>query len=176
MISGQINAFSLLVDRYQDMVYRVCLKMVKDQKYAEDVTQEVFIKAYETLPSFRGDAEFSTWLYKMTVHKCLDWQRAHKRGKEDSTQHEISSENIEHRTPEQWVISNEEKDALLEIVNHLKEPYKTIVKLYYLDELSYHEIMEQTGVPVKTIESQLYRARKIMKRKGDEHNGLRGNR
>ena len=164
VLKGQTNAFSLLVNRYQDMVYRVCLKMVKDPKYAEDLTQEVFMKVYETLSSFRGDAEFSTWLYKITVRKCLDWQRTRGRFKEDSVENNTVLNFRENQTPEHLVISKEEKTDLRRIVNQLQEPYQTVVKLYYFEELSYQEIMERTGIPAKTIESQLYRGRKMLKK------------
>ncbi|MCL6446471.1 MAG: RNA polymerase sigma factor, partial [Alicyclobacillus sp.] len=64
------------------MVYRVCLKMTEDRAAAEDVAQEVFLKAYDALPEFRQDASFSTWLYQITVHKCLDWRRAQTRSRQ----------------------------------------------------------------------------------------------
>ncbi|MFD2672136.1 RNA polymerase sigma factor [Marinicrinis sediminis] len=175
---GQTEAFSLLVDRYQGMVYRVCLKMIKDPISAEDVTQDIFIKAYESLASFRGDAQFSTWLYTITVRKCLDWQRARSRNRVDLMTSEQEGERTfaESETPEDRFMRMERTEKVKEAVRALKEPYRTVVRQYYLEERSYQEISEQSGVPIKTIESQLYRARKMLKQKGEELDALRGNR
>ena len=72
VLSGNTDAFSVLVDRYKNMVFTLCLKMVSNKEEAEDLAQDSFIKVYKSLKSFKGESRFSTWLYKITYHTCLD--------------------------------------------------------------------------------------------------------
>jgi RNA polymerase sigma factor (sigma-70 family) len=166
-MAGNHDAYGELVSTYQSMVYRVCLKMTGNRDAAEDLAQEVFLKAYHALPGFRQDASFSTWLYQITVRKCLDWRRSMSRERQKVSAVAVEdTEWLALITPEQSLVEKERFTELLLIVNGLREPYRTVTKMFYLDERSCQEIAEQTGTPVKTIESQLYRARRLMREKG----------
>lgn len=169
--AGNRNAYGELVGKYQSVVYRVCLKMTGNPHMAEDLGQEVFIKAYDALPDFRFDASFSTWLYQITVRTCLDWRRSETR--RQTHRHNLlhMSKQASHaESAEQVVLRAERSAQVTGLVNGLREPYRTVTKLYYDGNLSYQEIAEQTGASIKTVESQLYRARRMMRAKGD---GLR---
>jgi len=165
--AGNHDAYGELVRAYQSMVYRVCLKMTGDGTTAEDVAQEVFLKVYDALPRFRLDASFSTWLYQITVRKCLDWRRAAGRARQRISDLPADAANLPTTdTPEGILLGKERYRELLLLVNGLKEPYRTVTKMYYLEECSCQEIALQTGSPCKTVESQLYRARRMLRQKG----------
>ncbi len=170
-MAGNRDAYGELVAKYQSMVYRVCLKFTRDEHAAEDLAQEVFIKAYHALSGFRQDALFSTWLYQITVRKCLDWKRSVER--EWQRHGEALYDEYEwpdSETPERSLVDKERTLRLRELVEGLQEPYRTVTKLFYFYQQSYKEIAERTGTSVKTVESQLYRARRMLREKGE---GLR---
>jgi RNA polymerase sigma factor (sigma-70 family) len=168
---GKAEVYGELVSKYQNMVYRVCLKITEDKNVAEDLAQDAFIRAYDALDSFRLEASFSTWLYQITVRKCLDWKRANARERQHvATGLPIDVNADSGNTPLQSVIRKERALEMQRIVDELSEPYRTVTKLFYFDHCSYQEIAKQVGSSVKTIESQLYRARRILREKGD---GLR---
>ena len=81
VLEGRTHAFSFLVERYQGLVYTVVYRMVKNKEQAEEIAQDSFIKAFESLKTYRGDAKFSTWLYTVAYRKSLDAIRANKRVK-----------------------------------------------------------------------------------------------
>lgn len=165
--AGNYETYGELIRAYEGMVYRVCLKMTGDSTTAEDVAQEVFMKAFDALPEFRQDSSFSTWLYQITVRKCLDWRRSASRTRQRISHFESDAANLPAAaTPEGILLGKERYRELLSLVNGLNEPYRSVTKMYYLDEYSYREIAKQTGASVKTVESQLYRARRMLREKG----------
>ncbi|MDQ0195115.1 RNA polymerase sigma factor [Paenibacillus wynnii] len=169
VLNGQHEAFGHLVTRYQGLVYRVCLKITGEAESAKDMAQEVFIKAYKALPSFRGQSSFSTWLYRIAYRTCLDWKRANDREwRHRSTATYTENDWITSQTPEHAALRKEASAELDENLNSLAEPYRSVVQLYYFQRHSYQEIAEQKGVSVKTVESQLYRARQMMRKSGEE--------
>ncbi|WP_281257748.1 RNA polymerase sigma factor [Paenibacillus donghaensis] len=169
VLGGHQEAFGHLVTRYQGMVYRVCYKITGEAESAKDMAQEVFIKAYKALPAFRGQSTFSTWLYRIAYRTCLDWKRANDREwKHRSTSDYTENDWVTMQTPEQVALHKEASLELDENVNSLAEPYRSVVQLYYFQRHSYQEIADQKGVSVKTVESQLYRARQMMRRIGEE--------
>ncbi|CAH1217926.1 RNA polymerase sigma-H factor [Paenibacillus auburnensis] len=168
-LSGQSQAFGHLVTRYQGMVYRVCIKITGEAESAKDMAQEVFIKAYKALPSFRGQSSFSTWLYRIAYRTCLDWKRANDREwRHRSTADYTENDWVTSQTPEHVALRKEASEELDQNLNSLTEPYRSVVQLYYFQRHSYQEIAEQKGVSVKTVESQLYRARQMMRKSGEE--------
>ncbi|WP_223879735.1 MULTISPECIES: RNA polymerase sigma factor [Paenibacillus] len=168
VLEGDTQAFGHLVARYQGMVYRVCVKITGEAESAKDMAQEVFIKAYKALPSFRGQSTFSTWLYRIAYRTCLDYKRANDREWKHRSSSEIQeSDYVTSQTPELAAIRREASEELGQQVNSLAEPYRSVVQLYYFNRQSYQEIADAKGVSVKTVESQLYRARQIMRRNGE---------
>ncbi|QWU17509.1 sigma-70 family RNA polymerase sigma factor [Paenibacillus sophorae] len=168
VLNGERQAFAHLVTRYQGLVYRVCIKITGESESAKDMAQEVFIKAYKALPSFRGQSSFSTWLYRIAYRTCLDWKRANDREwKYRSMADYTENDYVTSQTPEHAALRKEASEELGQSVNSLAEPYRSVVQLYYFNRQSYQEIAEAKGISVKTVESQLYRARQIMRRKGE---------
>ena len=83
IIQGNTNVFGVLVDRYKEMIFTLALKMIKNREEAEEISQDTFIKIYNSLNKFKGDSKFSTWIYKIAYNTCLD--RLKKNKKEENT-------------------------------------------------------------------------------------------
>lgn len=168
MLSGDVDAYATLVERYQDRVYGVCLKMTHDAEAAEVLAQEVFIKAFTSLASFRGEASFSTWLYQIAVRRCLDWRRKLARDKPFQAYRDVpESVASDEQNPEEAFLEEERRQTALAMLATLEEPYRSTVNLFYIEGKSYQEIAAMTGVSVKTVESRLYRARRALRERGD---------
>lgn len=166
---GEKVAFQDLILRYQSKVYAVAYKVTKNQKDAEDIAQEVFLQLYRSLSQFQGDSTFSTWIYKISMNKALDYKR--KMARTPSYQHEEISANLSTKdTPENSLIKKEERELAHDFVEHLPPNYQDVVNLYYFQQQSYHEIANQLDIAVKTVESRLYRAKIMMRKYGKEQN------
>lgn len=151
---------------YQSNVYHVCLGVTRDEDSARELAHVVLTKAYYALSSYRKEAAFGTWLYRIAVRTCLDWKKANQREwSRRAATAEQEADSVTDETPEKLLLDKEMKAELMQLVNELKEPYKSVVYLYFFRGLSYREIAEQTGAAEKTIESQLYRAKQILRKK-----------
>ena len=167
VLAGRSERFAPLVQTYQAMVYRVCLRFTRNPSAAEDLAQDVFIKAFDSIHSFREDSSFSTWLYQVTLRKCLDWRREQMRewqwrGNVDSAAMQMQ----DGETPEEQLVNKETRHEVRQWVDQLRDPYRQVVILFYFDHCSYDEISQKTGIPVKTVESQLYRAKRQLRNLG----------
>ncbi|MEW7292639.1 RNA polymerase sigma factor [Aquimarina sp. 2304DJ70-9] len=161
VLEGQINAFSILVERYQTLVYTVVYRMVKNKEQAEEVAQDSFIKAYESLSKYRGDAKFSTWLYTIAYRKSLDIIKANKRMMtseliEDIHEGEIALVN----DALSYLQAKERKEIISDSIMKLPEDEAVIVTLYYFEEKSVKEIVEIVGLTIDNVKVKLYRSRK----------------
>ena len=161
---GETRLFAELVSRYQDAVYGMAVRFVRSPGEAEDVAQEAFLRAFRGLAGFKGEARFSTWLYRITWNLCADWLRRHRRsGAERSI--EDAAELADGRMDlEGGLLAAEEKRKVREALDSLDEKYRSVIVLLYYQKLSYEEIAAVLEVPLKTVETRLYRARRLLKR------------
>ncbi len=155
---GQSNAFSYIVEKYQDIVFSIALKVLRNRDDAEEMAQESFIKAYKSIHSFKGNAKFSTWLYRITYNTCISEIRKRK-------MHFSSTEEIEIRDETQEInmdgIPEENRaKAIKEAMNQLPEDEYTLILLYYFEEQSVEEISKVTGLSESNTKVKLFRARK----------------
>jgi RNA polymerase sigma-70 factor (ECF subfamily) len=167
--AGDTAAFEALVRRYEGWVFTLALRMVGDRGEAEDMAQEVFLKAYRGLPRFKGTARFSTWLYAIASHHCLNHLRARRR------RPEACAGRVEGFGGEELLAADllpdgaPRADALLERADlarivqtgltSLTEDHRLILILRDIQGLSYEEIAETLEVEVGTVRSRLHRAR-----------------
>lgn len=160
-LNGDSNAFAFLIDKYKDMVFTLAIKMVKNREVAEEVSQDAFLKAYKFLPKFKGDAKFSTWLYKIAYNTCLDAI------KQNSIQYKnvaIDEINVNYIFSVETVLDGIEREERAVIINdcleQLPEDEKAILLFFYFKELSLKEIIEITSMTEANVKVKLHRARK----------------
>lgn len=175
IVKGRTELFSVLIDRYQAKVFSTVYHYTHDQEEARDLTQEIFIKIYNNLQSYKNKASFSTWLYRIAVNRCIDWTRK-KKLQTVSVIHDGSEEEIDiYDTladsgggPEEALIKQENRIYIRKVVEELPEIYKTVIILYYFEDFSPQEISDITGVPKRTIETRLYRGKNLLKLRLEE--------
>lgn len=160
--SGDIQAYRHLVDKYRDMAYTVALKLMKQESLAEEVAQESFIKAYEKLNTFKGNASFSTWLYTIVYRTAIYQLR--KNNPVVSLDNEAIPEKSDTHNAASILEAMEEKTQVKEAINRLPRLEGMIVTLYYLDEKSIDEIATITELYKANIKVKLFRARKKLKK------------
>jgi RNA polymerase sigma-70 factor (ECF subfamily) len=166
VLSGNTNAFSEIVDRYRDSVFGMALRFTGNQNDAQDVSQEIFIRVYGNLHRFNGRSKFSTWLYRISYNLCIDWTRKHRRDRQSAGFTDDDLEIADSRAgPEERFFELHRRRELRKAINGLKEKYRNILILFYYQGLSYEVIAEILEIPVKTVETQLYRARKQLRSK-----------
>ena len=178
--TGDARAFEVLVRRYQGWVFTLALRMVGHPAEAEDMAQEIFLKAYQGLKGFKGASRFSTWLYSIASHHCLNHLQALRRRPSASrrpAEHPDASVNSPQAAVERLPDGAPRADALLEqedlarIVQaelaRLSEDHRIILVLRDIQGLSYDEIAETLGLELGTVRSRLHRARMEMKARLD---------
>jgi RNA polymerase sigma-70 factor, ECF subfamily len=155
---GNPDAFSELVRRHQHPVYNLSLRYMRDANSAEDMAQEAFLKGFRLLKGFRGDCSFSTWMYRVTGSVCLtEISKRKKRGEvEMNPAHEGSYESTKAQ-------DNDQSEIVRLCVGQLPDKYATIVTLYYLNEMAYEEIAEIMEIPIGTLKTWMFRARKELR-------------
>ena len=154
---------SALIDSYQHLIFSICYKMTADYFASEDLTQDTFLAAFSHLKDFDGRHE-KAWLCRIATNKCLDYlQSAGRRSipTEDAGMDETAANES---TPENAVLEEEVRQTLLDRCRSLKPPYDEIAKAYYYDEMDAAEIAMQKGMKLKTVQTQIYRARSMLRK------------
>ena len=170
---GCRDAFAELVDRHKRYVLTLVMCRVEQRETAEDLAQEIFIKLYRFLPGFRGECRFTTWLYRLTLNTVSDYNRVNRRQPVMAVIDTVRGWLSEQRDqPEAQAIRQEERETVVKLLRGLPVKYRDILYLSHYRYLSYQEIAELLSLPVKTVETRLYRARKLMKQQWLEVNGL----
>ncbi len=159
VVSGETDLFRLLVARHQRSVYALGTGFFRSAEDASDFTQEVFLKAFKNLAGFQGRARFSTWLYRIAYNTGLN---GIKRRREYRSLAE-DAELPDHDGPERQAIRRAAGTAVAEAVAGLPERFKVCVDLYFFYDRSHQEIEALTGIPVNTIKSHVFRAKKLLR-------------
>lgn len=174
--AGDSHSYRLLVERYQSLVYTIALRMVRDHTEAEDIAQDVFLKAYRTLDQFREEASFKTWICKITTNRCIDWRRKHASRQEHTTQVEEAERlaDLHEERPEQVLMRRETQREVHRVIEEMPEKYRTILLMYHFQGMSYKDIAEVEQISARTVETRLYRAKSLLRaamRGGDADDG-----
>ena len=160
-LKGDTNSFGTLVERYQDFVFTIAFRIVKTREEAEEVAQDTFIKAYESLNKYRGESKFSSWLYSIAYRKALDSLRKNKKFKASELIDDITEGDVnEIDNALQYLQNEERKKAIQDCILKLPEDAAAIITLYYFEEQSVREISGITGLSEDNIKVKLYRSRK----------------
>lgn len=166
---GDKSAFDFLVIKYQHKIIQLVNRYVKDPSEAQDVAQEAFIKAYRALGSFRGEATFYTWLYRIAINTAKNYLLSRAR-RNASYQVDIQeAEALENapqlqglETPERLLLNQEIIDVISAAIDELPEEMRTAIILREFDGMSYEEIAEAMDCPVGTVRSRIFRAREAI--------------
>lgn len=173
---GDAYAFETLFRKYQAYVHNVCLGMLCNGDDAADVTQETFLRLHRSLDSFRGDASFSTWLYRVAVNLCITELRRKGRSRfqfldevareEDGSLHDEPSVH-----PDEAVEQAEDRRIVHQVLQTLPPDYRAIMVLRHFQQLAYEEIAEVLGLSLSQVKTRLFRARKLFKDRFQAHLG-----
>lgn len=166
ILSGNSNAFRFLVAKHQRLVLHVVGRIVQRHEDIEDICQEVFMKVYSKIGRFRGEAKLSTWIARIAYNTSISHLRKEDRDEFSYDEHPalVASETDESTNHIPMETAEINKFLMLKI-EELPVHYRTVLTLFHLEEFSYREIEEITGMPEGTIKSYLSRARKILKEK-----------
>ncbi len=167
VLDGDVNAFEVLVKEYEKNVYNLALRMTGNSEDAADMSQEAFIKAYNSLSSFRGDSKFSVWLYRIVSNVCLDYLRSRTRkptvslSTENDDGEEIELDIAdETQSPEFLFDRRLTRDAVRRGLAALPPDHREILLLREIQGLSYEEIAAALELEAGTVKSRIFRARK----------------
>jgi RNA polymerase sigma-70 factor (ECF subfamily) len=167
--NGEQVAFTLLVRKYQNRVANILTRYVRNSGDIADVTQEVFLKVHRSLPSFRGDSAFYTWLYRITVNKAKNYLTSQSRRPPasdidamDADSYDGSNALRETDEPEAVLRAEEIKKVILTTIESLPAELKSAIILRELEGMSYDEIANIEDCPIGTVRSRIFRAREII--------------
>jgi len=170
---GNRNAFAQLIDQYQDRVFGKCLSFVPNKEDAEDIAQEVFVEVFNSIKKFKGNSTLSTWIYRITTNKCLEFIRKKNTKKRFAFLQTLFGNEIpvdktsyftEFKHPGILLENKEDAKILYLAINKLSNDQKTVFILHKIDGHSYKEISEITKKSISSIESLLFRAKKNLQK------------
>ena len=163
---GDQDAFAQLVQRHQRRVFNLIFRMLQDYEEASEITQETFLAAWQALPSFRGDARFSTWLYRIAYNSALKQLEQRKRDRQLQTA--MQAEQMLADAGNEGRIERElelraRQEFIRENLATLPAKYRIVLVLRHIQDLTYEEMAEILTVPIGTIKTHLFRARNLLK-------------
>ncbi len=167
-LGGGETSFEALVRRYQKPIIAYIYRMLGDTEAALDVSQEVFIKVYNSLDKYRSEYKFSTWLYRIAHNAAIDHIRRNPQNvlsietenEDGAYQFQLESQQPD---PEQEMQRHEWRTEIDEVVKRLPAQYRELILLRHAQDMSYDEIAEVTALPLGTVKNRLFRARELMR-------------
>jgi RNA polymerase sigma-70 factor (ECF subfamily) len=160
---GDDRAFEELITRNARYVFNLAIRVLRDPREAEDLTQEAFIRAWEALPNFQSKSCFRTWLYRIVTNLCFDRLPKLKKDLSALDIDETIDLPVDFIGPESNLLSRELESALHKAIEELPESYRLLITLRHMQELSYAEIAEVTMQPLGTVKTGIFRARQLLK-------------
>lgn len=162
-LAGDVKGFEMLVKKYQNRTLNIVYSLVGNDRDSEDIMQEVFLKVYHALGTFRGSSQFSTWLYRISVNTTYDFLRKRKH----MTVHEDISkaQAVVDETSQQALSVKEKKEEVQKALESIPLHYRSAVVLKDIEGLGYAEIARVLGCSIGTVESRIHRARQLLKTK-----------
>jgi RNA polymerase sigma-70 factor, ECF subfamily len=163
--AGDREAFRLLFEAYKDRVFSIARYSLGDEAAADDVTQQIFVKLFTRIGQFRGESEFTTWLYRLVINSCLDERRSRRRflpAAEPEPRQPMNLNDANQRSPETGYARQEVAESVREAIDGLKPKMRLPILLKYIEGLSYEEIAGVLGCSKGTVASRLNRAHKAL--------------
>jgi len=166
---GESGAFDVLVRKYQHRVIALIGRYIADWSECQDVAQDTFVRAYRAIGSFRGDAQFYTWLHRIAVNTAKNHLAAHNRRPPtddieigDAEQYDSGTRLRDTDTPERELMRQELEQTVMKAVSALPEELRSAITMREVDGLSYDEIAQKMGCPIGTVRSRIFRAREAI--------------
>lgn len=169
-VRGDQQAYTSLMERYENSVYHTMLRMVRNSEDATDLTIEAFGKAFCNLVSYVPRHAFSTWLFRIAINNCIDHIRRKRLvllSLDESVEAEGDSDfadSLKDRghNPEEQIIRNQRLERTRQVILQLDPKYRVMIEMRYFEELSYDEISAELNIPLGTVKAQLYRAKELL--------------
>lgn len=165
--AGEPGAFDLLYEAHVGRVYALCLRMTADRQLAEELVQDVFVKTWRRIGTFRGASAFSTWLYRVTVNTVLDARR--KRGRSPEQLSALPDEALRGAGGDATAVDPERRIALERALASLPERARMAIVLHTIEGYGYREVAELMEVSVGTVKSHIHRARSLLLERLEGH-------
>jgi RNA polymerase sigma-70 factor (ECF subfamily) len=168
-ISGDANSFNELILRWERPIYALAYRTIGREEDARDVCQETFLRAFRALPGFRGQAKFSSWLYRIALNLCRDWIRRERRtpvvqAPEDVDLMELAAAAEPSESVEDLVSRKDLARAVERAMAALPEEQRTAIVLKEYHGLTFQEIAELVGCPLSTVKTRLYQGLTVLRR------------
>lgn len=162
VLQGDVDSFSVIVNKYELMILKFVYNMIKQKEAAEDITQEVFITIYNKLYMYDKKHSFSNWILQISKNKCIDYMRKYNKGYESDIDEEynVSSKDM---SPEEVAEYNETKLTIKKYINTLEETDKQILILRYSQNLTFIDIAEVLNLTESTVKRRYYKVRENYK-------------
>ncbi len=165
ILSGNTLAFKELMEKYQGMVFRTAMGFVHAKEDAEDITQEIFIKVYQTLSDFKGDAKFSTWLYRITVNTSINFINKNRKNSLMQSLENIFFKSSDEKTPLEQLEESERDKRIKKAIDSLPDAQRTAFVLSKYEELSQKEIAAVMNKSEGAVEQLIQRAKNTLQKK-----------
>src|SRR5687767_6185694 len=172
--SGDMDSFNQLILRWERPIYALAYRVIGREEDARDVAQETFLRAFRALPGFKGQAKFSSWLYRIALNLCRDWIRKQRRAPvvqmpEGVDPAEFAAETEPAESIEDLVARRELSEIVEEAMKILPEEQRTAIILKEYHGLTFQEIADLQGVPLSTVKTRLYQGLSVLRRHLEKH-------
>jgi RNA polymerase sigma-70 factor (ECF subfamily) len=177
-VGGDVDSFNQLILRWERPIYALAYRVIGREEEARDVSQEAFLRAYRGLPGFKGQAKFSSWLYRITLNLCRDWIRKQRRQPvsqlpEDADIDEIAASTGPVESIEVLVARRELTAVVEEAMSRLPEEQRTAIVLKEYHGMTFQEIADLQGCPLSTVKTRLYQGLSVLRRELEQRGQTR---
>jgi RNA polymerase sigma-70 factor (ECF subfamily) len=174
---GDVESFNQLILRWERPIYALAYRVIGREEDARDVCQDAFLRAYRALPGFKGQAKFSSWLYRIALNLCRDWIRRQRRAPvsqlpEDVDASELAAETGPVESIEELVARRELSAIVEEAMSVLSEDQRTAIILKEYHGMTFQEIADMQGCPLSTVKTRLYQGLSLLRRRLEQQGQL----
>jgi RNA polymerase sigma-70 factor (ECF subfamily) len=174
---GDVESFNQLIVRWERPIYALAYRVIGKEDDARDVCQDAFLRAYRALPGFKGQAKFSSWLYRIALNLCRDWIRRQRRAPisqlpEDSEVADLAAEAGPVESIEDLVARRELSAIVGEAMSELSEEQRTAIILKEYHGMTFQEIADMQGCPLSTVKTRLYQGLSLLRRRLEQQGQL----
>ena len=164
VLNGNMKSFAFLVNRYQKLEVHITGRLIQRREELEDVSQEVFLKVYQNLGKYRNECKLSTWIATIAYNTSINYLRKFKKSDEAGLDEKAILDKLTDYRPDDYETTDLHR-YIREQIELLPVQYRTVLTLYHLEEFSYQEIEQITGMPEGTVKNYLFRAKALLKEK-----------